>query len=57
MWQVMTLFSKKNYTQSSDFYFEGQHWLENQDETHKKCRNICSSKLFRLLLELNTLGL
>lgn len=28
--------SKKNYIQSSDFYFEEQHWLENQDEAHNK---------------------
>lgn len=37
MWQIMTLFlAKKNYIQSSDFYFEEQHWLENQDEAHNK---------------------
>lgn len=49
--------SKENYTQSSDFYFEGQHWLEKQNEAHKKCRKIHFLKLFRLLLELNTLSL
>lgn len=37
MWQIMTLFlAKKNYIQSSDFYFEEQRWLENQDEAHNK---------------------
>lgn len=31
----MTLFLAKNYVQSSDFYFKGQHCLENQDEAQK----------------------
>lgn len=36
MWQIMTPFlAKKNYIQSSDFYFKERHWLENQDEAYK----------------------
>lgn len=45
--------AKKIYTHSSDFYFEG-HWLENQDEEHKKTQEDFPFKLFRLKMQEDT---